>query len=179
MRHKTLRKEEERQRGVSCFMPHASSCRGFSLLELVIGIAIITVLFIAVFKSYGSFLRAQLETPNIIKGSFLLEEGLEIARFWRDAGWATNIASLSTTTTYYFYWSGSAWQATTSLQVIDGEFYRTFSVSDVKRSGIDDIASSGTYDPNMKLVSASTSWSGSYGTTTKTTSAYIANLFSN
>ncbi len=153
--------------------------RGFSLVELIIGLAIVTIVFIAVFTAYSRFLAIELEVPHQIKGSFLLEEGLETMRFMRDGGWDTNIATLSTTSVYQLYWTGATWQATTTPQVIGGLFYRTLSISDVKRDSNDDIASVGTYDPNTKRIDVSVSWPSRTGTTTKTAATYLTDLFEN
>ncbi len=152
---------------------------GFSLVELIIGLAIVTIVFIAVFTAYSRFLAIELEVPHQIKGSFLLEEGLETMRFMRDGGWDANIATLSTTSVYQLYWTGTTWQATTTPQVIDGLFYRTLSISDVRRDGNDDIASVGTYDPNTKRIDVSVAWLARTGTTTKTASTYLTDLFEN
>jgi hypothetical protein len=100
-------------------------------------------------------------------------------RFLRDSGWDANIATLSTTTTYRLYWTGSTWQATTTQQVTDGLFYRTLSISDVKRDANDDIASVGTYDPNTKRIDVSVAWLARIGTTTKTAATYLTDLFGN
>jgi prepilin-type N-terminal cleavage/methylation domain-containing protein len=181
------RETQKTQKGLAsaffCRVPsstfHVSRSRGFGLIELLIGSAIAAIVFIAIFSAYSRFLAIQLENPRQIKASFLLEEGLETMRFLRDSGWAGNIAPLSTSSVYYLYWSGATWQPTTTAQVIDGLFYRTLAVSDVKRNASDDIAALGTYDPYTKQMAVSVAWLTRTGTTTKTSATYIADLFTN
>ena len=108
-----------------------------------------------------------------------MEEGLEVVTFLRDKGWANNIAKLSTTTIYYLSWSGTDWATTTTPQYVDGMFLRKISVADVKRDGSDRIASSGTYDPNTKQITATVEYYQGHSTTTRVMSTFITNLYSN
>jgi Tfp pilus assembly protein PilV len=150
-----------------------------ALLEIVIGAAIITVGILAVTTAYATYVQYAYANEHNTEAAYLLEEGQETAQFWRDSGWTANIATLSTTTTYYLSWTAGTWKATTTPQYVDGIFLRSMSVADVTRDGSDDIASSGTYDANTKNVTVSVSYLAGHATTTQSISAYLTNLYAN
>lgn len=152
---------------------------GFGLLEVVIGVSIISVsLFSLIIVIQGAMVMIARSTEEI-QASFLLEENMESIRIMRDSGWASNIAELSTSTAYYFDFSGSTWLATTSNIYIDGLFEKSFIVDDVYRDINHDIAQIGTLDTNTKKITSKVAWSTRLGTTTKTISTYMTNLFGN
>lgn len=150
--------------------------KGLALVEILIGSAIISVGILAVISSYNTYLNYALSNQKNIQAAYLLEEGMEVMRFMRDKGWTNNISKLSTTTVYYLTFSGGSWATTTTKTYIDSEFERGITITDVKRDANDDIASSGTYDPNTKKVTATVSYWQGHATTTKTLSTYIANI---
>lgn len=152
---------------------------GFGLLEIVIASAIISIFVFSFIGVFQNALRVSGDSTKEIQASFLIEEGLEAVRIMRDSGWQANIAPLAPATDYYFEFANSTWQATSSNIYIDGLFERKFILNDVYRDGNDDIAVSGTFDPNTKQVSSFVSWLGRGGTTTRTVSTYMTNLFSN
>ncbi len=159
--------------------------KGFSLVEVVIGAAIMGTSMIAIINAYSYFLRIESFGSKTVAATYLLEEGIEGMRYIRDTGWTAHIASLSTTTTYYLSLTSSAgigtWQATTTRQTYDNIFVRTINLSDVKRDTITkNISSIGVFDPNIKKITVTVSWLGPSGTTTsRTLSTYLANMNSN
>lgn len=156
--------------------------KGFTLVEVVIGVSIISMMLVGVSQAYFLYLRNTYLLTERIQGAFLAEEGIEALKAIRDFSWSQSFATYSTTTDYYLFWNlaGTLWQATTVPQVIDGTFYRTFRMSWVSRGADDDIISSGgTNDPNTRLLKVTVSWPSQKGTTTAELSTYITNLFSN
>lgn len=153
--------------------------RGFGLIEIVIGSAILVAVVLAAGSAYTTYMKYAFANERNIQISYLLEEGLEAVTFLRDRGWTANIAPLSTATTYYLTWNGSYWATTTSAQYIDGEFFRSINIADVRRDGNDQIAVSGTVDTNTKQVTATVSFRQNNATTTKSISTYIANIYNN
>lgn len=149
--------------------------KGMALVEILIGSAIISVGILAVSTSYTEYYKYALANQKNVEAAYLLEEALEVVTFFRDTGWSGNIVPLSTTTTYYLSFA-SAWATSTSPQYVDGVFLRSFTISDVRRDANQDIATSGTYDPNTKKITASVSYWQGHSTTTKTMSAYITNI---
>lgn len=74
---------------------------GFSLIEVIIGLGIITVVLTSIILSLQFFIKASLLNTEKVQASFLLEEGIEIPRFLRDDSWS-NITGLTVDTSYYF-----------------------------------------------------------------------------
>lgn len=163
----------------STFNIQHSIPRGFGLVEMLVGAAALSVSLFAVSGFFQTTLVASRTTQAAIQGDYLLEEGLEATKLFRDASYANSFAKMSTTTTYYFSWNGTTWATTTVNTLIDGKFERKFTLSDVKRDANQDIAASGTYDPDIKLVNVSVSWRSQTGTTTRSIQTYITNIFSN
>ncbi|MEK7148441.1 MAG: prepilin-type N-terminal cleavage/methylation domain-containing protein [Patescibacteria group bacterium] len=154
--------------------------RGFGLVEVVVASAVLSVSLLGISTFFQATLRASNVTGSAIQGDYLLEEGIEVVKIFRDTNYTSNIFSLSTTTTYYFLWNGTNWERTTAVTLVDGKFERGFTISDVKRDLNNDIATSGTYDPETKLVNVFVSWwSPVVGTTTRSIQTYILNLFGN
>ncbi len=152
---------------------------GMALVEILIGSAIISVGILAAISSFNAYTNYALANQKNIQAGYLLEEALEAVTFLRDGGWTANISRFSTTTTYYLAFTGSAWATTTTPQYVDGEFLRSVRVYDVKRNGLDVISSSGTFDPNTKLVTATVDYFQGHATTTKSISTYITNIHGN
>ena len=153
--------------------------KGFNLLEIVVGVTIISIFLLAVAPLFQSFLKIGYGNTKIIQASFLLEEGVEAVKILRDDSWQNNISTLNTGTDYFLYFNGDSWQTTTSYSQIDGIFERKFIISDVYRDENDDISLSGTLDSNIKKIDMSISWLKDKGTTTKTVATYVTNLFDN
>lgn len=152
--------------------------QGFGLIEIIIGGAIISLGVLAIVNSFNIYTRYALSNKHTIQTAYLLEEGVEVMRFFRDNGWTTNITPLSTTTTYYLLFGGGSWATTTTQQYIDGRFLRSITISDVRRNSNDDIDPSGTYDPYTKLITVIVAYGDRSATTTKTLSTYISNIYS-
>jgi type II secretory pathway pseudopilin PulG len=154
---------------------------GFTLVEVVVAAAMITVSFVAIAMYYKKVLDVSEDTTRHIQSGFLLEEGLEAVKLLRDEGWNANIGSLSTTTNYYLTWSGTFWRTTTVPIKVENIFTRTIKFSDVRRDGVDSIAAAGTLDSGTKKVTVAVTWlvRGGSGMATDTAETYVTNLFSN
>lgn len=154
--------------------------RGFGLVEVVIGSAVLSVALLGISGFFQTVLRASRVTESAVQGDYLLEEGVEVLKIFRDAGYVTNLRNLSTTTAHYYLWTGTAWATTTTNTFIDGVYERKFTIGDVNRDANSDIATVGTYDPDVKLATVSVAWwSPVVGTTTRSIQTYITNIFNN
>jgi len=152
------------------------SNQGFGLIEIIIGAAIVSLGVLAIVNSFNTYTQYALNNQYNIQTAYLLEEGVEVMRFFRSGGWASQIAPLSTTTTYYLVFSNGNWATTTVPQYIDGRLLRSVTISDVRRNSSDKIDSTGVYDPNTKLITVTVAQYIKSATTTKTLSAYISNI---
>ena len=152
--------------------------KGFSLLEVVVGISIIFLALFSLAMISRGIIIARQQASLALQADFLLEEGAEAIRFIRDEGWTSNIAGLSGTN--YLVFDSSAgtgtWKTTTTPETI-GVFGRSFTVSSVKRNGSDDIDPSGSNDPSTRKFDVSVTWPGRSATSTRSVSFYLTNYF--
>lgn len=151
--------------------------KGFGLIEIIIGSTILTVSLIAISAYFQKSLQLSQDSAKTVQASFLLEEGIEVAKFFRDTSWQ-NISGLTVGSSYYFQFDGAKWATTTSNVFVDGVFERKLVINNASRDANDDIVSSGgTNDADTKKATVSVSWLGRNGTTTKSISTYITNIF--
>ncbi len=151
------------------------------LLEIVVGSAIILSFFIGVMYVFGQMTRLSTFNLESLQASFLLTEGVEAVKTIRDLGWQSNIAPLTSGTDHFLIFDSvnNTWLTTTDNLYIDNKFERRFTLDDVYRDGNQDIAGSGTLDPETKKLSVSVAWSNHGATTTKSISTYLTDLFDN
>lgn len=142
----------------------------------MVGAAVVSLVLLSMGVAFNNSLKASRAVGKKIQANLLAQEGMEAARLMRDNSWQ-NISSLSDGNNYYLAWSSGAWATTTDNFFIDGVFERKLTVLNVYRDGNDDIAQSGTLDPNAKKVTVSVSFQDGFSTTTESVSAYIFNLF--
>jgi hypothetical protein len=155
------------------------SQRGFGLLEVVIGTSIILVFFFSLMGALTAGLRLNDRNLRATRASFLMTEGIEVAKMLRASGWSANISPLSAGTAYSLEWTGSVWRTTATPMLIDGLYDRRLTFHPAYRDGNQDLADSGTADPGTKRLLVSVSWREGVATTTATTTTYITNLFNN
>jgi hypothetical protein len=152
--------------------------KGFGLVEVILGAAIVTLVVLATVQSYNIYINYALSNQNNLQAGFLLEEGVEAVIFLRDGGWSGNINSLTASSTYYLNFNGTTWLSTTTPQYTDN-FLRSFVLYSVNRDANDDISFSGTNDPNTKLLTVTVQFPSGHSTTSKTLSTYITNINNN
>lgn len=153
---------------------------GFTLLEILIGAGIITASFLGVLTVFDRLGRASRQMVELTQAGFLLTEGLEAARSWRDLGWA-NLGAWPEAVEYYLVWNGDRWATSTANLFLDGRFERKVAVTTAARdNGTKNIVpSGGTADPGSKLVTVTVAWSAAGATTTKTVASYLTNILAN
>lgn len=145
------------------------------MIELLVSSAIIVAAFLASSGVAQKSLQISRQAVHTAQASFLLEEGAEAMRVIRDNNWA-NIEGYSTSTTYYLSFTGGTWTLTETPSLV-GAFTRTVEVADVARDVEDEITSSGTNDPDTRLITINISWPEGGTTVEKTLSFYLSNLF--
>jgi Tfp pilus assembly protein PilV len=152
---------------------------GFMMVEVLIATSIIVILMVVAMNTVGKGISISNQTLHATQASYLLEEGAEATRIFRDNTWS-NISNLTVGTAYYPYFNGSTWVLQTSAPSPSqtGIFSRTVVLSSVNRNATTgDIATSGTNDPGTKLVTVNVSWPESGQTISKSLSFYISNIF--
>lgn len=160
--------------------------RGYSLIEIVVAVALVMTFVSSVVAASHFELRAVHESARRGKAAFLLEEGLEAVRILRDRGWSDNIAPLVSGTVYYPVFSINWKVVSADPGPIDGLFTRTVTFGDVYRrdadSDIVDVSSGDpkTLDPGTRQVMVTVSWPGPGGAAHQESIAtYLANIFQN
>ena len=101
-----------------------STRRGFGLIEVVIGSAVLSVALFGISGFFQTVLKASGITESAVQGDYLLEEGMEVVKIFRDMSYTSNIKNMSTSTTYYFSWNGTNWATTTTKTIVDNKFER-------------------------------------------------------
>lgn len=147
------------------------------MVEIIVGAAVLSTALLGIATFFQSTLAVSGATSTSIRGDYLLEEGVEAVKLLRDESYAANLFKLSTTTPTYLTWSGTMWATSTTNTFIDGKFERSISAGDVVRDVNGDIATSGTFDSNTKLITVTVAWQMKGATTTKTIQTYIMNIF--
>jgi len=152
---------------------------GIGLIEAVAGVSIVSVFIFSLMLASQLSQKIVGESVRNTQASFLLEEGVDAVKIIRDTSWSSGIGNLAAGTNYFFSYNGTTWISTVSNIYIDGIFERKFVLNNVYRDANDDIAASGTLDSGTKKATVSVSWRGRTGTTTKSASFYLTDLFSN
>lgn len=142
-----------------------STEHGIGLIEIIVAISVISLTLLGTITAFQFHLRAGLDTTDRIRAIYLLEEGMEAARFLRDTGWTGSLSALSSGTPYHLATTSVGWDATTTPVLIDGTFFRTVIVSDVYRKTADDdivpesASDSKVLDPGTKRILVRVTWS--------------------
>ena len=152
---------------------------GALLIEVLIGTAILAGVLVALAGALNQFNLLAVDNLRKTQATFLAVEGLEALRAKRDTSWAEAINSLAREADYYLVWQTDHWDLSATPSLVDNRFDRRVSLSDVYRDANNDIAATGTFDPDTILATARVSWLGRGGTTTKEIAAYLTNLFAN
>ncbi len=158
--------------------------KGFTILEVIIGASIMLLITTGVLSSYVLYLQASGSNTQSIQAAFLLEEGVEATKSIRDAGWSTNITSLTTGTGYYLSWNNpsSVWQTTTQATSTDG-FIRKIILYPAYRDASSNLVSSTTpgavVDTGTMQLNVFVSWSYRGSTSTRSIVTYISNILNN
>ncbi len=161
-------------------MRHRHTHAGSSLIEALVAVGIIVVAMLGIVSAYQFFLRSGLLYTEKIQAVYLLEEGMEVMRYFRDEGWS-NIGTLSTSTDYYLNFSGTDWSTSTTPTPVF-IFTRKVNIFDVYRKDSDDVIVSSTspetktFDPDTKMITITVNYPFSGDLTLST---YLSNIFNN
>lgn len=117
--------------------------RGISLVEVLVGVALIGVVGIFVSITVTQFAQIRNNILTDTNKVYLTEEGYETIRLLRDENW-TNISSLSQNTLYYLQVSTTTLAIGGSSELIDGRYNRNFLVQSIYRNGSGNIVASTT-----------------------------------
>jgi Tfp pilus assembly protein PilV len=151
---------------------------GFMMVEILVAVSIATASILTATAVAQKSIYVSRLAFHTTQAAFLLEEGAEAVRIIRDNAWS-NISALTPGATYYLSFSdlSSTWILSNTANTV-GIFTRTVSFANVNRDNLTkDIGSTGTNDPDTKLVTITVSWSEGGVTVTKNLQFYIMNIF--
>jgi len=124
-------------------MQHRNKQEGSLLIEVLVGAAVIGVILVAMIYVTTTVIQSLSFVEERNKALLLSEEGIEFLFYMRSEQWS-NISSLTTGTTYYFDVMSADIRSTTTPELIDDTFARSFSVEPLYRDSNDDIVASTT-----------------------------------
>src|SRR3989344_6412219 len=110
--------------------------KGFMMVEIIVAISIITVSILAAMAVAQKSAYLSRQALHATEASFILEEGAEAVRIFRDNTWS-NISSLTPGTNYYPTFSGGTWILSGTPNTF-GIFTRTASITAVNRDNSTD-----------------------------------------
>ena len=149
--------------------------QGVTVIEAIVAISIIGIMVVVVGFSVTTYVNARAQLVDNMKAVYLVEEGYEIIRALRDEDWG-DLDSLTLGDRHYLDVSTTSIDFSSTPEIIDDTFYRSFVVWGVYRDADDDITSSttpgATLDPDAKEIKVSVS--GPYGTSSMR--AILSNL---
>ncbi len=157
--------------------------KGSLLIEVLVAAAIISTSVLASLGVFGTMARLQYRNTARIQASFLADEGIEAVKTLRNASWNTNIENLTIGSKYYLYWNNHSWNVNASTTLVDGQFSRYFTLSNVYRDASFNIVTSTTsgaaIDTDMRDMVMNVEWVDESGTSSKSIETYLYNLFAN
>ena len=136
------------------------STQAITLVEALVAVAIIGIILVFVMQTQTLFFASARTSMETTKATYLAEEGQELVRYLRDADW-NQIAALSTGSPHYFNVTGSGVTITSTPEVIDSRYTRSFTLTSLSRSASGDFVSSGgTSDTGSRVVTVDIDWNG-------------------
>lgn len=156
-----------------------NTTKGISIVEFLVALSIVVSVSFALISGIGEAVAFSQKALKTNQASWLIEEGVEVVKIIRDTNWQTFQNTLADTNYYISYnnqtnvWSISP----TDTGLIDNTFDRKITFQDVYRDTNDDIASSGTLDPNTKKVNVIVDFNSGETPIQKSASFYISDIF--
>lgn len=126
----------------------------FSLVEILLGLAIFAVFSAGVFYLSIDSLDTNIKHQNENEALLYAQEGLEAARMIRNKNFTYLVNG-----EYGLSSTGSTWDFITSPETINDFYTRTITVEDAYRDENGNIAESGTVDTNVKKITSRVDWS--------------------
>lgn len=163
--------------------------RGFSLVEVLIGSSIICLSLIFIINLETGISKLGFNSVSRIQAGMLAEEGVAAIINLRNVSWQ-NIATLDNNVPYKLFWDqgDGLWKTAAWANLIDNKFDRTVVFYDVYRSPLTyeivpppngwflltDIP---VIDPGTKKFVVTITWHDDNGTSTKSVTSYVHNIF--
>lgn len=134
--------------------------RGITIVEALVGLSILAVVLVFIVQTQTIFFASSGRALDVTQATYLAEEGQEFVRYLRDEDWA-QLSGLANDTDHYFDVDAANISITTTPEVVNDTFTRSFSLSSLERDVNDDfVESGGTSDGGGRVVTVTISWEG-------------------
>lgn len=147
---------------------------GFSLLEVVVAAAIITVSLGAIIVAFSNSLSLEQRNLRQTQAVFLAEEAIEVLRHLRDDDWG----NISSPGEYSIVCDADCVLASPNDELIGGIFLQQVEIGPAYRDGNYRLADAGSIDSDTVKVTISVSWADRGATSTRMLQTYLTNIFS-
>ncbi len=151
--------------------------KGFALIEALVAVMIISGALLSIVTLANRSLNFSRNTLKSYQATLATEEAVEAVKSIRRESWDDNIAVLTIGTNYGIQLGATNWEIVAAPQTNNLGFTRTIVFNQGYRDANDDIADSGTADPNLRKVTVTTSWSDAGVSKSQDIEFYIADIF--
>lgn len=138
-----------------------SSIKGISIVEIIVAATIIAVCVVGIVGAIRVYMQVVYQNTRETQAVLLLDETAEALQHIRD----DQEYEMLNDTEYAVFWDGSGYGLSTSTPILPYGMTQTVVFSEVTRNGSDQIAESGTVDPDTQLATITIEWP--YRDTTK------------
>ena len=146
---------------------------GIALTEIVLGVSVLALMLVFITHTITLFLNAGSVALEQTRALYLAEEGQEMLRYIRDSDW-NYLDSLTEGGTYYFSVSTTTIATSSSPEIVEGVYTRSFVVNELERDVNDDfVESGGTADEDGRVVTVTVTWGGA----TVSLDSILTNIF--
>lgn len=152
--------------------------RGQSLAELLVGVAVVTIILSSIVGAIILVIRSNLQSTTSRTAAALGEEMMDSVRSVAEGKWSNlyGVSPKGASTTYRVTASGTALlivSGSEDVSVNNTTYTRFFSVEDVSRDSVQNIAASGTEDPSTQKVTITVRWQVGGDTANLQTTEYL------
>jgi len=153
--------------------------KGFSIIEVIIAIAIALMVFVGIYEIFIISTVATKQNIQKTQATHLAEEAIDVMKSLRNIGWTDNISVLQSDTLYYPELVTSTWNMSLNDPGPADGYTTMITLYDVYRDGADDIAAAGTLDPNTKHIVSRVEWEHKGNTKSVELESYLTNFLQN
>ncbi len=157
-------------------MKFTDTRRGISIVEVLVGVALFSIVVVFIANALGLFLANATVVRERSKATLLAMEGQEMVRHLRDQNW-NEISSRTVGTDYHLAIAPDVIELNTTPEIVDGAYTRTITFENLYRNASDDIVAAGapgaTLDAGGRLVTVEVVWDGN----TVALDTVLTNLF--
>ena len=117
--------------------------QGLSIVEVLLGLSLFAIIFLFIYQTLTLFFLEHARVIEHTQAVYLAEAGQESLRYLRDEDWNT-LADLTPGTTYYLSVSTTTIATSSSPELINNKYSRSFTLWPAYRNSDDDLVASTT-----------------------------------